>query len=87
MHTVIKIVGSDAWYHRSLRIIKISNSGCAVKIRENHTKVGQLFMQAYAKIAQDAATMDPPIDRPDGTMFGTAGPNSRALDAARDKSG
>ena len=49
------------------------------KLAKITPKGGELLMQAYAKSAQDAATMDPPpIDRPDGTMFGTLGPNSRA---------
>ena len=59
------------------------DGNCAQRMRDQNfakitPKCGQLLMQAYAKSAQDAATMDPPIDRPDGTMFGTAGPNSRA---------
>ena len=42
----------------------VSSKSRTVDARSKFAKItpkcGQLFMQAYAKIAQDAATMDPP---------------------------
>ena len=47
----------------------VSSKSRTVDARSKFAKItpkcGQLFMQAYAKIAQDAATMDPPLLGPD----------------------
>ena len=58
------------------------------KLAKITSKGGKLLMQAHAKSAQDAATMDPPllIDQIEQGLEPLA-PIRAQLDAARDKSG
>ena len=58
------------------------------KLAKITPKGGELLMQAYAKSAQDAATMDPPllIDQVEQCLEHLAHIRAQ-LDAARDKSG
>ena len=58
------------------------------KLAKITPKGGELLMQAYAKSAQDAATMDPPllIDQMEQCLEPLAQIRAQ-LDAARDKSG
>jgi len=58
------------------------------KLAKITSKGGKLLMQAYAKSAQDAATMDPPllIDQIEQCLEPLAQIRAQ-LDAARDKSG
>ena len=70
----------------------VSSKSRTVDARSKFAKItpkcGQLFMQAYAKIAQDAATMDPPllIDQMEQCLEPLAQIRAQ-LDAARDKTG
>ena len=70
----------------------VSSKSRTVDARSKFAKItpkcGQLFMQAYAKSAQDAATMDPPllIDQMEQCLEPLAQIRAQ-LDAARDKSG